>query len=73
MESLPFSCGWPIKFLLQPRGQIPLSFFLDLTFRDLGLGLWTGTAKPRACQLTERFISNTHQGEVTNTHQDSFN
>ena len=44
-----------------------------MTFRDLGHGLWTGTAWPRACQLTERFISNTHQGEVTNTHQDSFN
>ena len=30
------------------EAKFPFSF-LDLTFKDLGLGIWTGTG-PRACQ-----------------------
>ena len=41
-------------FLWQPRDQFPIPF-LDLTFRDLGLGLWTGTWV-QAFQYTSYFV-----------------
>ena len=39
----------PLKFSDSPEAKFPF-LFLDLTFVDFGLGLWTGTG-PRACQF----------------------
>ena len=53
---------WKPLMLRRPRVQNPLSNY-DLTLRDLGLGLWTGTWT-RACKFFRR--SRRHFGFVIN-------
>ena len=54
--------GWWVahKILVtSQRPNSPFSPYLGLTFRDLGLGLWTGTW-PRACQFQHMITMRIH-------------